>query len=143
MSRARGCERRRRAGPQAHEKAGIRGYRLRAACARLTGVVLWRRRVVDAEAAGVTSWIADVAGAISLAGLLRLSAWLWSGGRGVRVQSAHPSEDGLTVAPQGEPGHPLQLAPCSDHPHDKRAANGRCVGCIAAKHNRLHAEKAM
>jgi hypothetical protein len=59
------------------------------------------------------------------------------------VQSAHPSEDGLTVAPQGEPARPLQLAPCSDHPHDKRAANGRCIGCIAAKHNRLHAEKTM
>jgi AAA domain-containing protein len=59
------------------------------------------------------------------------------------VQSAHPSEGGLTVAPLGEPAHPLQLAPCSDHPHDKRAANGRCIGCIAARHNRLHAEKAM
>jgi hypothetical protein len=52
MSRARGCEPRRRAAPQAHENAGIRGYRAGAACARLTGVVLWRRRRVDAEAAG-------------------------------------------------------------------------------------------
>ncbi len=28
-------------------------------------------------------------------------------------------------------------AVCPDHPDDKRAANGKCIGCIADKWNRL------
>jgi hypothetical protein len=52
MSRALGCEPRRCAAPQAQEILEFVGYPERAACACLTGVVLWRRRVVDADAAG-------------------------------------------------------------------------------------------
>jgi len=85
MSRARGCEPRRRAAPQAHENAGIHGYRERAACAPLTRVVLWRRRLVDAETLAVTTWIADMAGAISLCA--DWSSWLWSRRSRVRVPS--------------------------------------------------------
>ncbi len=46
-----------------------------------------------------------------------------------------------SVLPSPEPSRPLQLAPCVDHPDGKRAANGKCIDCIAAKHNRLHSRE--
>ncbi|WP_369132012.1 hypothetical protein [Modestobacter sp. I12A-02662] len=30
---------------------------------------------------------------------------------------------------------------CPDHPNDKRAANGKCIGCIADRSNRLTREE--
>jgi hypothetical protein len=57
MSRVRGCEPRQRAALRAREDAGIRECREGAACARLTGVVPWRRHLVDAETLAVTTWM--------------------------------------------------------------------------------------
>jgi hypothetical protein len=51
MSRARGCERGDGRRLKHTKMLEIGGYRERAACARLTGVVLWRGRLVDADAA--------------------------------------------------------------------------------------------
>ncbi|SDY96020.1 hypothetical protein SAMN05661080_05139 [Modestobacter sp. DSM 44400] len=31
---------------------------------------------------------------------------------------------------------PLDIDRCPDHPNDKRAANGKCIGCIAERSNR-------
>jgi hypothetical protein len=91
MSCARGCEPRRRAAPQAHENAGTRGYRERAACARLTGVVLWRRRLVDAGAADDNDRDCRHGRGHSMARPMRLSPSSWSRRSRVRVPSAHPS----------------------------------------------------
>lgn len=41
-----------------------------------------------------------------------------------------PGPTGPTVAPLVEPAHQLH-AVCPDHPNDKRAFNGKCIGCIA------------
>jgi hypothetical protein len=37
---------------------------------------------------------------------------------------------------ESEPVRQLHLA-CTDHPSDKRAANGKCIGCIVDRNNRL------